>query len=70
MSITDQKGAMANTYLTGTVGVPVSPGGTYTSLGLEASVFRFYPTVKVRTLQIVDIKMTNVYYVENSACSA
>jgi hypothetical protein len=70
LSIIAHKGAFFNTYLAGTIGVPVGNGGPYFKIGSESPIFRFYPTVRINTMKIVDIIMTDDYYIENPLCLA
>ncbi len=63
ITITDHKGALVNSYVTGTLGLKA--GGDYPA----APVFRYLPSVRVNTLKIIDLVMTDVYFVENAACT-
>ena len=70
MTVTEQKGISQNPYVKSLVFEPTAktPAGTYTLLGSETPLFRFMPTVMLKTTEFDNWSITNSWFVENPGC--
>jgi hypothetical protein len=72
MTVTEQKGITQNVYVKnqGLTFSNPAPAGTYTFLGSEVPLFRFMPSVMLKTTELDTWSVTNSWYVENPGCIA